>query len=219
MDSVDAKKSNKKSPKLNQGIQTSSRLSHDDESIMKKLAEMSIELSKDTSLSNLDFRTGAVSTDSSLNNRNNIYDRSNYKTSISTSRDQNNQDLTFVNMNSFKSMDEAITNDLKNFLKSHNIKDGNLSDTRKLDLRSSQSVISNTRTRVYSKPKAETLFQEILSDTSVYPNGKDDKKLKFINENENDSTSSSDSDTEEENNSALWIERYRKQKLLNLKKN
>lgn len=114
-------------------------------------------------------------------------------------------------------IDDLITNDLKSYLKLHNIRDGNLVETKRIDLRASQNMEPNTSKRVHSKPKAEQLFAEILKENSVYPNFPKGEKFEFIN---NSVTSSSESDDENDQTdcNTLWFERYRQHRLLNLAK-
>lgn len=131
------------------------------------------------------------------------------------SRTENNE---FSSIKSSE-IDNLITNDLKSFLKFHNIQDGNLVETKRIDLRASQNMEPNKSKQVYSKPKAERLFAEILKDNSVYPNFQKGEKFEFINDTV---TSSSESDDENDQSdcNTLWFERYRQHKLLNsVKKN
>lgn len=169
----------------------------DDQNIIKKLAEFSTKYSKDNSLNNLNLQTGAAA----------------------TFENNSNSNLEINDLKSLNNLDEMITNDLKNFLKSHKIKDGNLTETRRIDLRDSQNMKPSANVRVYSKPKAEHLFAEILSETSVYPDFKNGQKLKFINDGITSSESEDEPDDESDQNT-LWFERYRQHRLLNsVKKN
>ncbi|CAF0912859.1 unnamed protein product [Brachionus calyciflorus] len=117
-------------------------------------------------------------------------------------------------LKSLDKLDDLITNDLKSFLKSHKIKDGNLTETRRIDLRDTQNMVSNTRVRVYSKPKAEHLFAEILKEDNVYPDYKNGQTIKFMNDDGVSSSSESESDDEDEDRNTLWFERYRQHRLL-----
>lgn len=181
----------KKSIQKNSSSQTTPPIV-DEQNIIKKLAELSTKYSEDNSLSNLNLKTGAAPLDE-------------FSTQI------NKNEISSIDCSK---IDDIITSDLKIFLKSHKIRDGNLVETRRIDLRASQNMAPNTRIRVYSKPKAEQLFAEILNDDSVYPNFKNGDKFKFINDSV---TSSSESDDESDPTdcNTLWFERYRQQRILN----
>ncbi|RMZ92876.1 hypothetical protein BpHYR1_035299 [Brachionus plicatilis] len=193
LNSVD-KNSVKKSIQKNSSSQTTLPIV-DEQNIIKKLAELSTKYSEDNSLSNLNLKTGAAPLDE-------------FSTQI------NKNEISSIDCSK---IDDIITSDLKKFLKSHKIRDGNLVETRRIDLRASQNMAPNTRIRVYSKPKAEQLFAEILNDDSVYPNFKNGDKFKFINDSV---TSSSESDDESDPTdcNTLWFERYRQQRILNSEK-
>ena len=180
-----------------------------------------MQITNDKDLTNLDFKTGAISTQNNHNttsnrqiNHNNkpilseadqIYLNTNFKSSFSLIENE----LMHNNGNgkgSLFNIDDEITKDLNSYLKSHNIKDGNLVETRRLDLRPSQNA-PNDQTRPLSK-------KDLLN--SNYNNSKEPvkNKLKFLNDNSSSSSSSSSdsSDDDEGNDRSLWIERYRKQK-------
>ncbi len=113
-----------------------------------------------------------------------------------------------------KSNDDKFNKDLESFLKAHNIKDGNLTETRRIDLRASQHQTFPTRPSTMSK--IESIFENALkpdrSQKKTESKGNKLKtKLKFLNESSSSSSSECSSDEQEDN--GYWIERYRKQKL------
>lgn len=212
MDKVDESKYLNYTPNK---LPTASRLVND-ENVLMKLAQMSHSISKDEDLNSLDFRTGALKPTTTK--------------SCGTSTDSASPfNLIEKELNKAYSLSEQlIKNDLKNFLKEHNIRDGNLVATRRIDLRPGQQTNNNindnnninnnksNRPQLTEKQKAaDMLMQRIL-------NTKDDEKffrnrskgpLKFINDSDL-SSSSSDSESDDAYDSkSLWIERYRRQKM------
>ena len=189
-----------------------------DENILQKLAEMSMNISEDNNLRNLNYKTGAISNNNAiqnnrissnasiekelLNKEEHLLLNSNLKKSFGLIENE----ILNNNIKNNSKIEDEITKDLNAYLKSHNIKDGNLIETRRIDLRPSQN--SNIE-------KSKTLSKNDLFNKNC-KNGV--AKLKFLNDCS--STSSSDtSDTDEENNKALWIERYRKQKQIQMEAN
>jgi hypothetical protein len=136
-----------------------------------------------------------------------------------------------------KNRDYSNNKELLDLLKSKNIVDGNLVETRRLDLRpEANSLAANKRVNlVYSKKSAcETLFANILNhspkeDEQFFNNiKKKNLPKKCINEvrtqlssaSSTDSESSDEDDGNANSGDSLWIERYRKQKqILNSKMN
>ncbi len=113
-----------------------------------------------------------------------------------------------------KANDEKFNKDLESFLKAHKIKDGNMTETRRIDLRASQHQTFTSKPSTISK--IESIFENALkperSQKKAESNGHKHKtKLKFLNESS--STSSSESSSDEQEDNGNWIERYRKQKL------
>lgn len=216
-----------------------SRFSMQDENVLKKLAEMSLQISNDTKLSNVDLKTGAVSSSNQSNRlsstgiNNNLQIGQGHSSKSANADDGFNSSPFSLILNELEKKDSrrsnthretdlndeeyAFKNDLNKFLKSYNIKDGNLVETRRIDLRQSQHMTPRKQ-HVYSKPTAESLFQNILNSTEkddeqiIKDFRKGDMKMKYINEQSSSDESSSDDDNEAD--STLWIERYRKQKLL-----
>ncbi len=105
--------------------------------------------------------------------------------------------------------EEVLKTELRTFLKAHNIRDGNLVETRRIDLRASQNI-TKPMSSISTEPSVGSLIARISTE-----NGKEG--LKYLNESEESSESSSDDEDSENgaNNRELWIERYRKQKALN----
>ena len=106
--------------------------------------------------------------------------------------------------------EEALKTELRSFLKAHNIKDGNLIETRRIDLRASQNV---------TKPSSSTSTQSSIERIIASVNTENKKEtLKYLNESDESSESSSSDDDNVRSNRELWIERYRKQKTSNAQK-
>jgi hypothetical protein len=205
-----------------------------EENLMKKLAEMSMQYNKNGNNENLS--SASSSSMSSSNNANELTKKTGKDQSIflgsafkmierelATSMTADKPDVSRHNGNNRDqpSTEDEMRAELKNFLREHNIKDGNLMDTRRLDLRASQNMASNTKQRVYSKHTAESLFEHIIlnddkDDKWVEMMRKSNSKVKFLNETAE--SSSEEKSDEEDNDSSLWIERYRKQKLAISKK-
>jgi hypothetical protein len=206
-----------------------------EENIMKKLAEMSMQYNSTSRSEKADNISSASSSSiSSWNNTNgdvlkkqNVPSQPALMTSalqmIERELNSNFNDInTFSNNNNIAaaSRDMDINMELKNLLREHNIRDGNLVETRRLDLRSSQNMPPGTKQRIYSKHTAESLFENIILNDD---NDKDNKyaelvrkkggKIRFLNEKEAMNTSDESSDSDEVCDSSMWIERYRKQKL------
>jgi hypothetical protein len=101
--------------------------------------------------------------------------------------------------------EEAFKTELRSFLKAHNIKDGNLVETRRIDLRASQNLIKPMSSQRAAESSIESLIASISTE-----NKKD--TFKYLNEPDESSESSSDDDVDDKYDRELWIERYRKQK-------
>ena len=117
-----------------------------DEKILQKLAEMSMQISEDKNLRDLDYKTGAIS--SKLNHASSL--KKDTKESLATEQLKLSSNLKksfslieneilHNNLMGNSKIDDEITNELNAYLKLHNIKDGNLVETRRIDLRSSQN--------------------------------------------------------------------------------
>jgi len=189
-------------------LPTASRFVND-ENVLMKLAQMSKMISKDEEL---DLKTGAII---SSNTGGNLTGR----ISKVTFDLVENELIKSDKKNRIELSEEIIKNDLNNFLKSHNIRDGNLVATRRIDLRPNQNL--NRNTNESNKKSAHLLMQNILNtnDDEKYFRNIANKPIKFLNEDSDDESSSDSSDDSDETNSkTLWIERYRQQKMKNLNK-
>lgn len=109
--------------------------------------------------------------------------------------------------------DDEQNKELQDFLRSHNIRDGNLVKTRRLDLRSEQQR-PIMKQRIYSKPDVESFFESMVlkDDAKQWSQAMKNNKIKFLNDQSGESSSDTESDGDT-GRDALWIERYRKQKL------
>lgn len=191
-------------------LPTASRLVND-ENVLMKLAQLSQSISKDEELSSLNLQTGAIipvkskSTSTGMNTDDLSTESMLSAFSLIENEMKNNMQVNY-NLS-----ENVIKNDLSSFLKSHKIIDGNLVETRRIDLRPNQQSIEQT----YKQP-AEVLMQNILdsNDDEKYFRNKSKEPIKFLNDSEL-SSSSSDSDSDDDR-SILWIERYRRQKMNNL---
>lgn len=124
---------------------------------------------------------------------------------------------------------EQMKHDLNKLLDSYSIKDGNLVETRRLDLRTAQNPTSHQRQRQRQSTCAATstnpveAFLSMRIDRALKPQNADPNKrpkIKFLNDNDSDSTSSSDEDEDEEGDcdrQLFGIELYRQQKMNALK--
>ena len=189
-----------------------------------KLAQMSHSISKDENLLNsIDFKTGA------------LLPATNTKSTGTDSMEndlakQNNNNNILNNLNLSESL---IRDDLNTFLKSHNIRDGNLVATRRIDLRPGQQQQQQEKLVDLNKKPVDLLMKSILStnDDEKYFRNIANQPLRFLNDselNESSSSSSSEEDKDEEEGeeekdksktkSSLWIERYRAQKMKSLLK-
>ncbi len=187
-------------------IKNSSTRILNDENVLKKLGELSMQYSSKSAQENTNenIKNIALSNDF-MNNALKMIENE-----LKVEKNEQKTELT---------TDEIMTQELKKFLNSHNIKDGNLVETRRIDLRASQNMPPNTKLRIYSKQNAESLFQDILindAKNSLIETKKKNNKIKFLNDKSGSSSSdSSSSGDEQENNSKnslLWIEQYRKHK-------
>jgi hypothetical protein len=193
----------------------SASISNNDENILKKLAEMSMQISNDSELKGLNLKTGTITSAEhsmiSLRNINSIFldTLTNNSNSSSNPFDLIEKELK---QKTVDKSNDLFNQDLENFLKSHNIKDGNMIETRRIDLRASQH---QDHSKKDPKEKLKSLFDNIATQTNQNKN--DNKNMKFINQassSSDESNNTSDSDEENESNEKLlWIERYRRQKL------
>ena len=165
-----------------------------DENVLMKLAEMSMTMTNDESLSNIDLKTGAIS--STGNNFRNLRKQPISESCFNLMENEikfGPMKLSSISLIS----EEENKNELNKYLKSHNIRDGNLVSTRRIDLRQFQ----NPQTKTEEKKKTLESLNVAFKD---WTKGK--------TEESSFSSSSSESSADEENDSSLWIERYRKQK-------
>jgi hypothetical protein len=174
---------------------------------------MSMQISDDKNLKNLDYKTGAISSKSShfYSSRNEDGEKSankepfQFSSNLKKSFSLIENEILHNNLVKSPNIDDEITNELNAYLKSHNIKDGNLVETRRIDLRPSQnSALIQPKSFVKNE-----LFNKNYKN-GVNSNGS--TKMKFLNDCSSSSSSSDSSDEDTDNNKALWIERYRKQK-------
>lgn len=198
---------------------------NNDEAIMKKLADMSMNMSKDCDLSSVDLRTGAIASTSGPS----FLPFKSVASSKTNGEERTENVTTRANNMAYNVPDEyAIKSELDEYLKTHYKVDGNSTQTRRIDLRASQNM--NTANRVYSKPRIEQLFDKLARDlfdkgnaslslakSADNPNESKKKtngRIKFLNENSSTSSdSSSDSDDlDSTTGNDLWIERYRRHK-------
>jgi hypothetical protein len=166
-----------------------------DEAVLKKLAEMSSSLLKnDEELNHLDLKTGAaISNKLKMNN-------------FCIKNDSINLIENQLNLNT-RDSEEMIRNDLKKYLSAHNMKDGNLVETRRIDLRQSQiERKASANNKFTNNNPVEAFLAMNLNPLSV----KSKKPFRFLNEK--DQTSSESSGESDEENNTLWFERYRQQK-------
>ncbi len=202
-----------------------------DENVLMKLAQMSHSISKDENLLNsIDFKTGALLPTTTTTTKN----------TKSTGTDSMQNDLAKQNnssniINNLNLSESLIREDLNTFLKSHNIRDGNLVATRRIDLRPGQQQQQQQQQKLVdlNKKPVDLLMESILStnDDEKYFRNIANQPLRFLNDselNESSSSSSSSSSSEEDEQeeekdksktkSSLWIERYRAQKMKSLLK-
>ena len=207
----------------NQSTLNPTSISNNDENVLKKLAEMSMQISNNSELNNLNLKTGAITSQNSsmisLRNINSTIldvftNNTNDRISSTNPFDIIEKELT---QNTINKSNDIFNQDLDKFLKSHNIKDGNMIETRRIDLRASQH---QDYTKQDPKNKIKSLFDNIVTQTSHNSsnsknNNINNPKLKFLNETASESSSTSSSDEENESNDSklLWIERYRRQKI------
>ena len=111
--------------------------------------------------------------------------------------------------------------DSNKYLALHNIKDGNLVETRKLDLRPGKNPVT---TSVF---KGKTIPQEKYNPVEKFlkmriKDGKNvgnQKKIHFLNDTGESSESSDSSDDDDRDSQVFGIEKYRQQKKLAMEKN
>jgi hypothetical protein len=175
---------------------------NEDENLLKKLADMSRQ----------------ISSSSGKNNDKNA------------AADEDDEKKTEM---SLEEAEKAITRDLNKFLKQHNVKDGNLVETKRIDLRPAVAAASASQTNnnqqqqhIYSKQTIESIFRNMIikeNDSELFERQKELGTFKYLNENnykggdhdddDDESSSSSESESKDDGGkSCLWIERYRKQK-------
>lgn len=124
---------------------------------------------------------------------------------------------------------EQMKHDLNKLLDSYNIKDGNLVETRRLDLRAAQNPTSRQKQRQSTGAATSTnpveAFLSMRIDRPLKPQNADPNKrpkIKFLNDHDSDWTSSSGEDEDEEkegdgDRQLFGIELYRQQKMNALK--
>lgn len=105
---------------------------------------------------------------------------------------------------------------MQQFLKNHKILDGNLVETRRLDLRAAQNSQPAPKPAVtVHNPVTAFLAMQMDIKNGVEPKGRV-KPFRFLNERETDSDSSDSSDSEDDQ--VMGIARYRQQKMEAMKK-
>jgi len=114
--------------------------------------------------------------------------------------------------------EQTRRNEMNKFLKDHNIKDGNMVQTRRLDLRGAQSI---TKPEPKSVNSAKTnnpveAFLAMKIHDYVNESNTNGKKFKYLNEASESSDSSSEDD-EKGDCQLTGIARYRQQKLAAMK--
>ncbi len=125
-----------------------------------------------------------------------------------------NSPLNLIEAQLSQNSEQARRTELNKFLKDHNIKDGNLVQTRRLDLRSAQ-IVSKPANAVNSI-KSNNPVEAFLAMQLNINSRSTERRFKCLNEA---SESSSDSDESDEDECQLTgIARYRQQKLAAMKK-
>ena len=223
------------SKQLNSHANSASARLINDENVLKKLTEMSIQFAgRQSSGSDFSYSIASNSIDEQQQPENQQQHQpisSSSSTLLSSTLKMIEQELGRPDEQPMPALtsDKEITSDLRRFLRFHNIKeDGNLVETRRLDLRANQQTSANTnqrQKRIFSKHNAESLFEQItlgdepsesLPTSRLFLADKNkNNSIRFSNPNAeaiSQSTSSS-SESEDDGDSSLWIERYRKQKL------
>jgi hypothetical protein len=193
---------------------TSSSISNNDENVLKKLAEMSMQISSNSELNNLNSKSGAkTSFNSSMVSLQNV--NSTILNALENNQNSNSNnpfDLIEkqLTQNSINRSNDMFNQDLDKFLKSHNIKDGNMIETRRIDLRASQH---QDYTKKDPDNKIKSLFDNIITQTNQ---NNSNTSLKFLNEatlSSNESSNESSDEESDSNENLLWIERYRRHKM------
>lgn len=193
-------------PDHNNSSSLSPRYLSEDEKVLKKLAEMSLQISKNDSAKH-DLRTDAfVNSPRKPNQSQKNHSAIEPKAAPSSHTLQDEEDI-----------DQRITRDLNKFLTQHNISNGNLVETRRIDLRASQTATGPAPfNHIYSKPTIESLLENIVlnkDDDHLFRN-KPGPKMRYLNQTQSESSSSDDDDDDDERDGrGLWIERFRQQKM------
>ena len=126
-----------------------------------------------------------------------------------------NSPLNLIEAQLSQNSEQARRTELNKFLKDHNIKDGNLVQTRRLDLRSAQ-IVANKPESVVNSSKSNNPVEAFLAMQLNINSRSTERRFKCLNEA---SESSSDSDESDEDECQLTgIARYRQQKLAAMKK-
>lgn len=185
------------------GVGLSPRYLSEDEKVLKKLAEMSLQISKNDSAKPEIFGLTTAASASKPSRFKNQYVEP--QAALSTQALEEEEDI-----------DQRMTRDLNKFLKQHNISNGNLVETRRIDLRASQTAAGPSPFKhIYSKPTIESLLENIVlkkDDDHLFRN-KPGAKLRYLNQDQSESSSSEDDDGDERDSRGLWIERFRQQKM------
>jgi hypothetical protein len=206
----------------------------DEENIMQKLTEMSMQYNSTNRNAVTETLSSASSSSISSVNKNDsskkrpsasgqsVFLSSALKMIEHELNSNINDEHEFAKKNT-DSTEKALNAELKKMQREHNIRDGNLVETRHLDLRSCQNKPPDSKQRIYSKHTAESLFENIMlnddrDEKIIEFMRKNGNKIRFLNEREAASSSEDNSDSDGENESSMWIERYRKQKLATVKK-
>lgn len=104
--------------------------------------------------------------------------------------------------------EEMIKMNLNKFLKAHDIKDGNMVETRKLDLRQAQKITKPAQVVKKKQLNPVEAFLSMRVDKKV-----SSRKIKFLNDRDTTSSESESSDDDDDDdNKVMGIELYRQQK-------
>ena len=162
-------------------------------------------LPNDKDMTNLEVKSGKIKQNIANEKQNNSYNTQEFVNFQSVKLIENQLTDNIINF------EESNRKNLKKFLISHNIKDGNLVKTRCIDLRDNQIKNSSTKSMIFKREKnpVEAFLQMKIENKSTK------KPFRFLNET--DATTSESSSSDEEDGNLLWIERYRKQKIELLK--
>jgi hypothetical protein len=205
---------------------TSRRVTDNDEKIMKKLADMSMNMmSSNSEQDSSEFKSNVSA--SMFSSKTSIEDIFKRNDELIKSK----QKLPNIFADEKEDSSSEAMSELDKYLKDNAKIDGNLIETRKLDLRASQNTSAgNVKSRVHSKPSLDNLLGNLIRsmshqdykpvsthEQSATSNSVNKNKIKFLNDltdsSSNSSSDSSDSECEnKKTKSALWIENYRKYK-------